>query len=194
MDTTKPTVDERYTRASNSRNLTVKEIHSGDADVLIAAGWSKSRIGAALLRLHSEWDSAEKPRLSREVAKDQAREWLLHEQGMLLGKLKSLPNVRHLVIDHCTRKWNWDRAESKAPAVLLWWLDSTCPDCHGTRYEVIQGTNRQSAKACRTCGGTGMRTLPHGQEGKRLANWLDECVEQARKQISSHLRFSQRRD
>jgi len=188
-DTTeKPNIDERYARAGNSRNLSVEEERTGDADVLIAAGWSRNRLGSALLRLHSEWDSAEKPRMSREVGKVQARDWLLHEQKILMGKLKTLPAIRE-AIGLQVISWGWEGGEAKAASVILWWLDQTCPECHGTRYETVQGTNRHSAKACRSCGGTGKRTLPHGQEGKRLANLLDDCVSRARVQMKRALRF-----
>jgi hypothetical protein len=57
----RPGIEERYQTANNTSNLTVKAEAGGAGDVLIAAGWSDSRIGMALLRLHSEWDSAAKP-------------------------------------------------------------------------------------------------------------------------------------
>ena len=115
-------------------------------------------------------------------------DWLLHEQKILLGKLKTLPAIRE-AIGLQVIAWGWEGGEAKAASVILWWLDQTCPECHGTRYETVQGTNRHSAKACRSCGGTGKRTLPHGQEGKRLANLLDDCVSRARVQMKRALRF-----
>ena len=62
--TDKPSVDETYSRAGNTSNLTVEADRRGDADVLIAAGMvgaSKS-LGMALLRLHSEYDGASRLR------------------------------------------------------------------------------------------------------------------------------------
>lgn len=56
-----PTVEERYSGATNTSNLKVEARRQLPADLLIAAGWSPTRLGAALLRLHSEWDGAEKP-------------------------------------------------------------------------------------------------------------------------------------
>ncbi len=53
------TVQEAYSTAGNSSNLRlcVREGASrSDADLLVAAGWSRSRVGGALLRLHSEYD------------------------------------------------------------------------------------------------------------------------------------------
>ena len=58
---TPPTVEERYTSAVNTSNLKVEADRSNVADVLVAAGWSRSKLGAALQRLHSEWDGSEKP-------------------------------------------------------------------------------------------------------------------------------------
>ena len=47
------TAEEKYLIASNTSNLRVVAESSGAGDVLIAAGWSKSRIGSALMRLHT---------------------------------------------------------------------------------------------------------------------------------------------
>lgn len=54
------TTQERYTMATKSSNLRLQADVRGDADYLIAAGWCKSRFGAALMRLQSEWDGAER--------------------------------------------------------------------------------------------------------------------------------------
>ena len=48
------TTEERYLVATNTSNLKVEAEVRGAADVLIAAGWSSSRIGHALMRLHSK--------------------------------------------------------------------------------------------------------------------------------------------
>lgn len=63
-------VDEQYQTASNTSNLKVESDRRGAGDVIIAAGWSPSRVGMALLRLHSEWDSAVKPRKPGRAAID----------------------------------------------------------------------------------------------------------------------------
>lgn len=46
--------EERYLIAAQSSNLRVEADKHGDADVMIAAGWSASRIGGALMRLHTK--------------------------------------------------------------------------------------------------------------------------------------------
>jgi hypothetical protein len=188
-DETKPSIEERYSSATSTSTMKMELERSMPIDVLTAAGWSQSRIGAALLRLHSEWDSAEKPRLhkSPHTGRREAQAWLLHEQKILMGKLKTLPSVRGQVEQHLMQ-WGYAEPASKSAAVLLWWLDQTCHHCHGTKYEIVPGTNRQSGKLCRTCQGSGLMPVPHGQDGRRLANWLDGCTQLARTQISKHLR------
>lgn len=58
------TIEERYSSATNASNLKVERDadRRNVADILIAAGWSRSRFGTALLRLQSEWDGSAKPR------------------------------------------------------------------------------------------------------------------------------------
>lgn len=58
----RPGIDESYQTASNTSNLTVEADRRGAGDVLIASGWASSRLGSALMRLHSEWDRAAKPK------------------------------------------------------------------------------------------------------------------------------------
>lgn len=197
-------VEEQYTSAMSSSNLRVEAERRSDADVIIAAGWSQSRIGGALLRLHTEWDSSEKPRMAtfehfmpalktgttkerKLQAHALAHRHNLHEMGLLLGKLKALPDVRMQVTLQLLR-WNVQDAEAKAPLIVRWWLAQTCPGCNGTKFQTVEGTNRHSAKVCRACSGTGLREIPHGHEGRRCANWLDQCVERARASIGRRLR------
>lgn len=61
MSTERAGVEERYESACNTSSLKVESEKGGAGDILIAAGWSDSRVGMALLRLHSEWDGAAKP-------------------------------------------------------------------------------------------------------------------------------------
>ena len=55
------TTEEKYTSATHAINLRVEADRTGQADIIIAAGMSPSRLGAALLRLHSERDGASTP-------------------------------------------------------------------------------------------------------------------------------------
>lgn len=218
-DTTKPTLDEKYTAARNSRDLTVgpSELPNRDSDVLAAAAWTQSRVGHALMQLHSEWDAAEKPAKPRKEAVERiaasipmiegkpdkdgkpttrldivrawemANQWHHHEMAILLGKLKTLPAVRGEIADQAA-KWGWQDPRTQSAEVLRWWLDQTCHACGGTKWKVYEGTTKQSTKVCGVCKGSGHSEVPHGQHGKKLANWMDEGVNIARRRIRKALR------
>lgn len=205
IDEEKPGIEEAYTTAAQSSNLRVQAELRGDADILIAAGWNQSRIGGALLRLHTEFDGAEKMKMAaardflppgkggkeeRRVASRRAHEFNLHEAGLLLQKLKAWPDVRTQVTLQLV-KWKVEEAEAKAVDVLRWWLAQACPICSGTKMQVASGTNRHNGKICHDCSGTGVREIPGGhewqREGRRLANWLDQCVGRYRASLSRPL-------
>ena len=201
-----PTIEEKYTSATHTSNLRVVADKGGSADVLIAAGWSASRLGAALLRLHSEYDGAAKPRkptpeaieaISRTLDKECgktgairraaqiANAWHLHELGLLMGQLKTLPAVRAAVAEHATM---WGMAgDVLSPMILLYWLDQQCPQCNGRKFKLVPGSPALSAKLCPVCRGAGVAYIPHGQDGKRLLNFLDDCVVRAQQSIKKRL-------
>jgi len=56
-DDNRVTMGERYGSATESSNLRIKET-TGDADVLIAAGWLADTLGSMLFRLAREYDGA----------------------------------------------------------------------------------------------------------------------------------------
>lgn len=77
------------------------------------------------------------------------------------------------------------RAQIKIGAVIRYWLSQTCPRCDGRKFQVVAGTARLSTKQCPPvtqggCGGTGFMEVPYGQEGRRLANHMDNCVQRYR--------------
>lgn len=202
------TVDQQYTSAAHSSNLSVQADRRGDADVMIAAGWSQSRIGMALLRLHSEYDGMPRPRkmtqsaieayamtlygppaLRIKHAQDDAARWYQHELCLMLGRMKSLPSVREQLAIEAAR-FCVDDAAGVAVAVLVWWLDKTCPVCHGQKREVIENTPVLSDTVCPSCRGSGERTLPHGDVGRRVANLIDDSLYAAR--VSLRMRLRQR--
>jgi len=206
----RPNIEERYTSATHTSNMRVDTRDGASrkpADEIIAAGWSRSRLGAALLRLHSEWDGAEKPEAptpqrihalaealrpdhggaAHTVAKAQARGWFLHEQKILVAKLKTLPAVRLELRAWCLRR-GIAGGEHKAPAVLMWWLDSRCQSCHGLKYEAIPGTPSLSSRVCQECMGTGEAHLPHGQDGRKIERYILDCLQAARHSMKGRFR------
>lgn len=209
------TIDEAYTSATASSDLrcdTRDGAPRSDTDLLIAAGWSPSRVGAALMRLHTEWDGAgrlrpavaadfvqqakqrpadsklpqQTPAAARARAEELARLHNIQQTKLLMAHLKSLPGVREqltLQLQH----WRVADAAECAATVLHWWLCPNCQACHGRKFEVVPDTGRLSDKACKHCSATGLAKLPRGQDGRKLANWMDDCVQIARRSIRGRL-------
>lgn len=195
-------VEEAYQCASTSSNLRLMESDRQgrcDADVLIAAGLSKQAIGSAAIRLRGEWDRAEKPRV---MAKEQAirvassmpparkdetvmqrlARHYAQELILLSGKLKSFRAVAEPLADRM------GISKEVAAATVLWWLDQKCQACGGTKWQVVEGSNRHGNKLCRPCGGSGYSRAPSAEVGKKAANYIDDCVQDARTLIKKRLR------
>lgn len=221
----RPGIEETYLVASNSSNLRVEADRRGDGDMVIVAGWTHSRIGMALLRLHSEWDRAEKPRkplpatvallaatlpriqpeqfvisvkamdkhwkkepaLRADLARQQVQRWYMSKMRSLIGSLSSLASVRHQLTETAL-VWGLEEATDVVPATIAYWLDQTCPHCHGLKFLQVPGAPALSARACKPCDGTGVAPVPHGQPGRRIANYMDFCVSCARGQLKERLR------
>lgn len=206
-DPTRPGVEELYETAINTSDLTVSSVCRGAADVLIAVGGSPSLLGAAMLRLHSEWDVAAKPikpidraidalaltlprvegRVDTAAARLIARQWYEQQLHGLVSKLKALPAVRAEVAVQA-EKWGMDDANDKAGAVIKYWLDQTCHACDGLMRQRVPGAPALSHRLCPACHGSGVSHVPYGQDGRRLANYMDRCVEAARTSIKNRLR------
>lgn len=176
--TDKPTIDETYSRAGNTSNLTVEADRRGDADVLIAAGMigaSKS-LGMALLRLHSEYDGASRLR----------EDATMLDVAMLAARLRGLPAVVGMVTERASL-WGMEQPKDKALAVVLWWLDKRCKRCTGRLFEKIPGSPGLSNIRCRSCNGTGEAHLPHGSDGRRLVNYMDASLHAGRDGLKKRL-------
>ena len=181
--TDKPTIDESYSRAGNTSNLTVEADRRGAGDVLIAAGMvglspSKS-LGMALMRLHSEYDSAARLREGATAI----------DVALLAARLRGLPGVVGAVTERAA-VWGMEQPKDKALAVVLWWLDKQCRRCTGRMFEPIPGTPALSAIRCRACAGTGEARLPHGGEGRKLVNYIEASLYAGRVSLRERLRPS----
>jgi hypothetical protein len=209
------TVDERYETASNTSDLTLQldpDLPGGAADVLIAAAWSEVRVGGALLRLHSQWESTEKiPRAHARPAKfyrgiglshadadaahlaeyAEVTAWNMRNMTRLIGRLAALPAVREQITIRAAM-WGMEAPHAKAAEIIRYWLDQNCHACDGRKFRMIPGTPALSNKVCGQCQGSGVGHVPHGQEGRRLANYMDACVHRARQGIRNHLRNSRK--
>lgn len=158
-------ISERYARACNSSNLKVEAERGSIADVLIASGWSKSRVGGALMRLHTEYGSFRMPpNATRKI-----------DAMLAMGKLESLPNVLELVADWAKHS-RIESPESVAKAVVAHFLDDVCKSCNKLGKERIPGTPMLSHRDCKTCKGTGNPVLPYGEAGRHLLGYVKDCV------------------
>ena len=169
------TIEESYTSAGNASDLTVKAEQRGDADVLIAAGWTPGLLGGALMRLHSEWDGAAKKRSMDET-----------EAFLLFSQLKTLSRAVDGIAAWAERN-GYKEPRTLANAVLIYWLHDNCPSCLGRGHEVIHGSP-VLGRQCRKCGGSGKRHSPGGELGKAALNMMDECVHVARQSMRLCLR------
>jgi hypothetical protein len=211
FDTTdKPGVDEQYQVAGNASNLTVEADRRGAGDVLIAAGWSESRVGMALLRLHSEWDRAAKPRrpdrdsiaklaaiIRAEDAKAKERpkeppevraqraadSWYANELRLLANSLKSRSAVWAQLLPWATLK---GIDPDVVAAALLYWLDPICGSCRGLQFLKAANSPALSAKLCPKCRGSGRAQVPAGSA--KVLWHLDYCVGVARGSLRKRLR------
>lgn len=144
------TIAERYSKATSTSNLTVQARCSGDADMLIAAGWADS-LGVKLYRLAGEFD-----RQVSELRKADTQSAGL----MVLNNLKTLAHTRielHRYAKDCASRWGVDLGPEVIAIVvgrsLAAWLDPNCPKCGGTG--TVGGYDGKPANVCRRCAGTG---------------------------------------
>lgn len=169
-------VDEQYLGATNASNLKVEAEKRGPADILIAVGWSMSRVGAALLRLTSEWDGAAKKPVMADV-----------DLMLLRIQLKSLRSVLEQVEGYMHRN-GLEHPGDRAGPIVGWWLNQHCHACTGLRNEKILGAPVLGERRCKVCHGSGMAHIPYGSAGRQVGNWLDDCLSRGRQATRERLR------
>lgn len=144
------TTAEQYASAATTSDMTLRSHAQGAADVIIAAGFAQRTFGHALARLRSERDSS---------GADPARcpSW-----GLVVKVITARIRQRQAV-------------DLEAGPLIRWWLNPTCKACGGGGYELVPGSNRQSARKCKACGGRG-KTEPTDADGREFATFLDSCT------------------
>ena len=86
------------------------------------------------------------------------------------------------------RLLNIDRPEAVSAAVLSWWLNRICNSCNGVKFEVVPGSPSLSARSCKRCQGSGEKKLPYGSEGRRLEDYMQDCLNRWRQLTAKRLR------
>jgi len=205
------TVEESYTSATASSNLRCEADRRTDVDVLIAAGCTPGILGAALMRLHSEWDGSERmrpavaadfvstarqrPADSRKpvqttaallaAAQKMAHDHNTQQAKLLMGNLKTMPRVVGILAEWAVMRAFPD-PHAMAQAAVAFWLDSNCHSCHGRGNEVIPGTPSLGRK-CKACNGTGKRKEPRGEAGRLMLSLMEDSVTRARTSMKKRL-------
>lgn len=222
-DENPPCINERYETAGNTSNLTIgggmvpKDARSGAADVIAAAGMSDSRLGMALMRLHSEWSSASKPKrpsitvietLAANLRKDDEQARVRY--GPPNPKAARPPSVMSRAQAEAAR---WYSNELRLLAQRLKSRPAVMEALH--TWAVIKGISPDTIgpavhhwldRTCRACNGLGFKRV-HGQpalsarpcrdcnggevrrpEGAtRVLNYLDDSLQKGRESLKKRL-------
>ncbi len=184
------TIGERYRKATNTSNLKVEARRSGDADLLIAAGWADS-LGIKLYRLAGEFDQA---------ARDLHQVKNKTDAIMVLGKLKTLTQARVALVGFAmdaAPRWGVTMDPNITAIVvgkaLSAWLDPNCHKCSGVGSvrAVTMARRRTSAGAC---GGSGKTRHGLGETdaeryfAQRLLSAMDAKMGEADSIMKRYLR------
>ena len=71
------------------------------------------------------------------------------------------------------------------------WVDDTCPQCHGQKYEVPEGAAALTAKICPKCKGLGKRIIQDGPIGETIKDVMeraDDAISSVRGMVEDRLR------
>lgn len=138
IDDLPPTIQERYGRAVEATDMSMRAARAGPADILAAAGMVGARHPLSL----SLW------------------RWLYggddHESYAVIAGLQEW------VVDRArVERWKCGRGQMARLVIEVagWYKDRTCRSCHGARYLLVHGTPYLSDTPCPVCRGTGERSL-----------------------------------
>jgi hypothetical protein len=191
MTTEAPSIGERYRRAINSSDLRVRERVQGDADLLMAAGFSDS-LGILLYRMAAEYDQIAQD-VRRTAANDRT------ELLLILMHLKSLSATKEALALHALQTAT--RRHVMLPdsdviqltgRVLTAWLDPNCHKCEGVGK--IGGYDGKVQHICRACGGSGKSRQAVGKNdverlfASYLLSDMDRRLHEADHHLRKHLR------
>lgn len=183
------TIGERYRKATTSSNLRIESRRTGDADLLVAAGWADS-LGIKLYRLAGEFD---------QIATDLHRIETQTDAILVMGHLKTLNQARVSLVQFAmdaAPRWGV-RLETNVLAIVVGkalsaWLDPNCPRCGGTG--AIGGYDGKPANVCRRCGGSGKTKHGLGESdaeryfAHRLLSAMDSKMGEADSVMKRYLR------
>lgn len=183
------TIGERYRKATVSSNIRPEARRSGDADLLIAAGWADS-LGIKLYRLAGEFD---------QVARDLHRTNNKTDAILVLGRLKTLTQARVALVGFAmdaAPRWGLSISEQEIGLVagncLAAFLESVCSKCNGVG--LTGGYDGNPTAICNRCRGSGKPTANLGRTdaqrylAARLLSVMDSLISQADAILLKYLR------
>lgn len=142
------TVAERYASAIESSNLRTRLDRRCDTDILMAASWASSSLGANLARLRSEFDSA-KAEVTGQGATSQI------DMVLALSKMPSLGAVKNELGRFAVRQATLRKFMEPDSVVLAlvgqalqMFLDPTCHKCNGVGHAGGYGLPEVVCKHC----------------------------------------------
>lgn len=203
---TKPTLAERLTSASNSRDLSVNIETRSDADYLISAGLQRSALGRLVYQLMAEWDARLKPRELTDAEIEKVAEQMpllvkrtTDRRGARVTESLDLAGARAAAA--LWQKQQRREILEKLPAfqklmdphagLMPWVLALGAEDARGKLADVLLwwcdrrcpscgGTNLAKGRTCKACHGFGTRDVPHGAEGLQISEHIATLVDNSR--------------
>jgi len=147
---------DRYACAVRARDLTsYPASRFAPADVIAAAGMAAQRQGLGMMLQRLRADARSADRCVVEVA--------------LAVRLREAVRRREVRRDGAA-------AEVVVAEALAWWLQPTCQECTGVRFDRASGSNRLTARHCKACGGSGARRIE--SSAPDAARWVIDCLSQ----------------
>jgi hypothetical protein len=193
----RPTIQERYTSATNTSDLTIAADRTGQGDVILAAGMVRNRLGHALIHLMAEWDRTDKPR-KRTAGQIAARAIALkdrhgkpdHRRAAIEAMVWHASAMRQRAATLAGRNQvlgllqEWAALHGVDPDILspaiFHWLAPTCPACDGHGKMRIPETP-VLGKRCNHCDGIGRWPAPLG--ATRVHQYMAACLGKARAEM-----------
>lgn len=190
----RPTMEERYIKATKTSRLDLSLLRAGDLDVVIAAGWVREdEFGVRLLRLRSEFDAVNRIELQQAADSLTARVLTLMQLRSLEPVKRQLGALalRRALKDKFPPRKNWSEVVLKiAGRSLDAWLDPNCHVCSG-RGKI--GRHGMPQTICTKCdGGTRRVRFDKSDEGHRLGRTLmtemDSAVDRVCGELARYLK------
>lgn len=199
----RPTIRESYASAISTGNTRLQPHRTTQADLIAAAGMNPNRMGMALMRLSSEWNSGAVPKptnapdvkeLARQIAEHRFREWVQSQPPMTRERIEELhaQNAIHsedMRLAHeearvlAARSVDWNLEENKLRFQRLKTLGTVRAGLaywvhekgwEGGEHLVAAVLRHYLSPNCPACNGSGLQMVP-GTLGREAKKRCRKC-------------------